>query len=74
MFESYQLLDTIQQEDLNTSISNTKGDIVYVRDKLTQFEDLTNENIKTLSNDIHHLNTIIKELQQKLDENNNKEI
>ena len=60
----YQISTTI-------SISNNKGDIVFIRDKLTDFENITNENIKVLSNDIHHLNTIIKELREKLDEKNN---
>jgi len=61
MFESLEMVNS-NQSDLTTSFNDARGEIVFLRNKLANLEDVTNENMRSLSEDIHHLNTIVKEL------------
>lgn len=71
MFESLEMINS-QQPDLVTSFNDARGEIVFLRNKLANLEDITNENMRALSKDIHHLNTLVKELQNN--NTNHKEI
>ena len=63
LYDSYRLLDDGEKNELISSFNNSKGDIEYLKNRVCNIEDNMNDNIKTLSDDIHHLHKMVKELK-----------